>query len=414
MNLIQRVQDILLKPKDTWPVIAQEADDIASIYKKYLVFLAAIPAIATFIGLSLIGAGAFGVSFRVPIVSGLVHAVVSYVLSLVVVYLLALIADALAPSFGGTKSQLNAFKLIAYGSTAGYVGGIFNLIPGLSMLGILAALYSIYLIYTGIPVLMKSPQDKAVGYTVVIVICGFVAMLILGALTAMFMPGPGMGSRFGGMGHTGGNVSISTPNGEVNIDTAKLDEMNKKMEEAAKRMEKAQASGDTAAAGKAMGEMMGAMAGANGTPIPAQQLKALLPEAIGELKRESIEAVDNPAMGMVGSSAKARYAAGDKQVQLSIVDMGGLGALASMAAWANMTVDRESNGEIEKVYKQDGRTLRERYQKDGSRAEVSVILGNGVMVEATGSGLDPAALKALVSGTSLSKLEEMKRTASKS
>ena len=94
--------------------------------------------------------------------------------------------------------------------------------------------------------------------------------------------------------------------------------------------------------------------------------------------------------------------------------MGGLGGLASLAGWANLTVDRESNGEIEKVYKQDGRILRERYQKDGSRAEVSVILGNGVMVEASGNGIDAAALKAVVSGTSLSKLEEMKRTASKS
>jgi hypothetical protein len=179
-------------------------------------------------------------------------------------------------------------------------------------------------------------------------------------------------------------------------------------------MEKAQASGDTAAAGKAMGEMMGAMAGANGTPIPAQDLKALLPEAIGELKRESVEAVDNPAMGMVGSTAKASYAAGEKQVQLSITDMGGLGGLASFAAWANMTVDRESNGEIEKVYKESGRTMRERYQKDGSHGEVSVILGNGVMVEATGHGIDPAALKAVVSGTPLGKLEAMKRAASKS
>ena len=127
MNLIERVQAILLKPKETWPVIAQEGGDVASIYKNYLVILAAIPAVATFIGLSVVGAGMFGVSFRVPIVAGLINMVVGYILSLVMVYVLSLIANALAPTFAGEKNQLNAFKLIAYASTAGMVGGIFSL-----------------------------------------------------------------------------------------------------------------------------------------------------------------------------------------------------------------------------------------------------------------------------------------------
>ena len=69
MSLIQRVQDILLKPKETWPIVAGEGGDTASIYTNYLIYLAAIPAIASFIGLSLIGAGGFGFSVRVPITS---------------------------------------------------------------------------------------------------------------------------------------------------------------------------------------------------------------------------------------------------------------------------------------------------------------------------------------------------------
>ena len=69
MNLVQRVQDILLKPKDTWPVIATEPGDAASLYKDYLIYMALVPAVAGFIGMSLLGIGGFGFSMRVPIVS---------------------------------------------------------------------------------------------------------------------------------------------------------------------------------------------------------------------------------------------------------------------------------------------------------------------------------------------------------
>ena len=70
MALIERVQSILLRPKQTWPVIAAEPADVASIYTGYVVILAAIPAIAGFIGLTLVGVGAFGVSYHMPIVAG--------------------------------------------------------------------------------------------------------------------------------------------------------------------------------------------------------------------------------------------------------------------------------------------------------------------------------------------------------
>lgn len=192
MNLVQRVQDILLKPKATWPAIDAEPADAASLYKNYVVLLALIPAVAGFIGLSLVGFGGFGVTVRVPILSGLVSAVVGYLLSLAMVFVLALIVDALAPTFGGTKSQIAALKLVAYASTAGFVGGIFSLLPPLAILGALAGLYSIYLLYTGMPVLMKCPADKALVYTAVVAVCGIVAGLIIGAVSAMFVPSPGM------------------------------------------------------------------------------------------------------------------------------------------------------------------------------------------------------------------------------
>lgn len=410
MNLIQRVQDILLKPKETWPAIAQEPATVASIYQNWLLIMAAIPAVAAFIGLSIIGVGGFGFGFRIPFLTGLVHMVLSYALSLGVVFVLSLIVDALAPTFGGTKDPIAALKVVAYGSTAGFVGGIFSLLPMLGVLGILAGLYSIYLIYLGLPVLMKSPADKAAGYTAVVVVISIVAMVILSAITAAVLPTRGFG--FGGM-HRGGDVTLKLPGGEVNIDTNKMEQMAKQMEEAGKRMEQAQKQGDGAAAGKALGEMMGAMGGAagGGVPIPAGELKALLPESLGDLPRTSFEAQGGAAMGIASSSARGVFAAGERQVELSIADMGGLAGLAGLAGWANMTVDRETDGQVEKVYKQGNRTVREQYRKDGSHGELTVVLPNGVIVEAKGNGVDPAVLKKVVEGVNLGKLEGMQRPA---
>jgi hypothetical protein len=253
MNLVQRVQDILLRPKTTWPVIEQEPADIASLYTRYLVFLAAIPAVAGFIGMTLIGVGGFGMHIRMPFMWGLTQMVVGYVLSLVMVFVLALIVDALAPTFGGSKNQVQALKLVAYGTTAAFVGGIFSLIPSLGVLGLLAALYSIYLIYIGIPLLMKCPAEKAGAYTAVVIVCGILAGIVVGLVTAAVTPSPSLGGRM----HGSGDMTITTPGGQVTLDTAK-------MEAVAKRMEAAQKSGDTAAAGKAAGEMMGALTGAGG------------------------------------------------------------------------------------------------------------------------------------------------------
>ena len=156
---------------------------VASLYTSYILPLAAIPAIAGFIGLSIIGFGILGNSIRVPILTGLTSAVVQYVGALVVVYLLALIADALAPNFGGQKNQIQALKVAAYSSTAFWVAGIFLMVPGLRLLGILG-LYSLYLLFLGLPALMKAPEDKALGYTAVVMICALVLFVVVGTISS--------------------------------------------------------------------------------------------------------------------------------------------------------------------------------------------------------------------------------------
>lgn len=193
MGLVDRVKNILLKPRQEWEVIDAEPATVGSLYTGYIMPLAAIPAICQAIGFSVFGMRLpFVGTWRTPIGSSITRAVVTYVLTLVGVYVLALIIDNLAPTFGGTRSQIQALKVAAYSYTAAWVVGIFYLLPALSFLGLLG-IYSLYLLYLGLPVLMKSPKEKAFGYTAVVLIVGIVLGVIVAMIAGRFVAGPAMG-----------------------------------------------------------------------------------------------------------------------------------------------------------------------------------------------------------------------------
>ncbi len=190
--LVQRVKNILMTPKTEWPVIDAEPATIGGIYKNYVMILAAIAPVCLLLGLLVFGMPY--ISFSMGYL--LAQAVISYVMALIGCYILALIIDALAPSFGGTKDRVKAFKVAAYSSTAAWVVGIFYLLPLLAILGIIGALYSLYLLYLGLPVLMKTPADKSVVYTVAVIVAAIVIYIVFGAITgrilAAMMPVPTM------------------------------------------------------------------------------------------------------------------------------------------------------------------------------------------------------------------------------
>jgi hypothetical protein len=189
MNLVERIKGIIVSPKQEWEVIAGETTPIVDIYKSYIIILAAIGPVASLIGMSVIGINfGFG-TWRVPIVTGFISAVVQYVLTLGGVYVLALIIDALAPTFGGKKNLDQAFKVSAYSATPGWLVGIFGIIPMLGILGILG-LYGLYLLYLGLPVLMKAPKDKAIGYTITVIVAAIVIFVIIGFIARAFIPSP--------------------------------------------------------------------------------------------------------------------------------------------------------------------------------------------------------------------------------
>ena len=410
MSMINRVKDILLNPKETWPVIDSEEATTTGLYQNYLLILAAVPAVCGFIGMSIIGIGGWGFSIRIPILAGLTTMVVQYVMSLVGVYILALIINALAPTFGGQKNQMSALKLAVYASTASMLGGFFSLLPTLAILGVLAGLYSIYLIYLGLPVMMKNPQEKSVVYTIVVLLVAIVIGMIMAAVVALVTPNPYKLGRAGG----GDAVfSMKTPGGEININTAKMEAAGKQMEEAQKQMEAAQKSGDASAIAKATGDAVSAATGALGgdsnvLPIPTDALKLYLLPQMGAFKRTSFQVQSGAAIGLSTSTATADYVAGNQNMHLTITDSGGLSGLVRMSG-AMVSGEQETDSSKEITSQEGGRTVKQKIRKDGSYAELTLILKNGVMVELRGNQMNMATLRSLAGMLDMNGMENYPR-----
>jgi hypothetical protein len=188
MNLVARAQAILMKPKEEWVKIKGESTPIVQLFTSYAVLLAAVPAVAQFIGNGLVGKRIPFVGWvRYPVGSALFQAILYYVFTLVTVYVFGIVINALAPSFGSKQSMENAMKLAVYSMTPMWIGGVFYIIPFLGFLAILASLYGLYILYLGFDnPLMDTPKDKVIGYLlvsiVVIVVLSLVVALVLGAI----------------------------------------------------------------------------------------------------------------------------------------------------------------------------------------------------------------------------------------
>jgi hypothetical protein len=385
-NIVARVKAILLQPKATWDVIDGEPATVAGLYRSYAIPLAAIPVVCHLIGTLLFGYGSmFGVSFRPNPIALIVQCVVQYGLSLASLYVMALIIDGLAPNFGGTKNQIQAFKVAVYASTASWVGGVFMLIPAISLLGVLTGLYSLYLLYLGLPKLMKVAEEKAVAYTALVVVVAVVIYLVIAAVVGSLvgLGAIGASSIASNSGHVSG--TIKTPAGS--IDLAKLEAASKQME----ATQKAAANGDIKL-------------------TDPELLKGYLPGAVAGYARTGVSAESGGAGGMGASTAKGTYQKGDATMNLSVVDMGAMGALGGMAGAFNVQSSREENGRYEKVGKVDGRMTTESYDRNSKHGEYSVMVGSRFMVQAEGDNVSIDELKAAVASINPGRLEGLAKS----
>ncbi|MCB2074156.1 MAG: YIP1 family protein [Novosphingobium sp.] len=373
-KLVDRAKAIILKPKEEWPKIEAETAGQGEILRSYVLPLAAIAPITTLIGGQIFGYGAFGFSYRPSLVGSIVTALVSYVLAIVSVYVLMFIADFLAPKFGGRSDRNSAFKLVAYGSTAAWLAGVFNLVPALSVFGLLG-LYSIYLYYSGATPLMKVPQDKSVAYTAVTIVCAILLMIIVTPITAAITGLFG----FGAMNiadRADGSGTITLPGGGE-FDTSKV-------EEAAKRMEKV-----------ASGEIK---------PVATAELQELLPESIGPFERTGTRTL---TMGQMGSGVEGEYKAGEQEFDLRINDMAGISGLAHLGAAMGVEQSEEDADGYERIGVVDGKWRTEKWDRRYGSGKYGIMIADRFQVEASGRVAGIEVLKGAVAEIDEDDLEDL-------
>jgi hypothetical protein len=190
-KVIQRARALLVSPRTEWPVIAAEPATVRDLYREYIMILAAIPPICQFVKISILGYAWHGFSiYRLGVGAGLTAAIVEYVVSLLGVYVLAVIIEALAPNFAGESNRIQALKVAGYSYTASWIAGCAQILPGLyGLVALAGAIYSVYLLYLGLPSTMKVLPERAGGYTAVAVvsalILGWIIAVITGGITGV-------------------------------------------------------------------------------------------------------------------------------------------------------------------------------------------------------------------------------------
>jgi len=377
-GLVDRAKNIIMKPKEEWPVIESEQASISGLYFKYAMILAAIPAIATFLRAAFFGYGFMGFGYKPSFMAAVGMGISQYVMALISLAIIAFITDFLVTKFDGTANRLNAFKLVAYSSTAAWLAGIFNLIPGLGFLGILG-LYSLYLFYTGLPALMKVPQDKALVCTIVILIAAFVLSLIAGALmrpAAHMFGGAGPMSDFSS--NMGGSGTITVPGGGT-FETSKLEEAGDRIKAIAEGAKDVKA-------------------------IEPASLKALLPDSVGGYKRTALESSTMGAAGYNGSQISADYEKGDQRIEIELTDMSAMGALAGIGAALDVRQERETATGFERTYTKDGQMIQEEWDNESKRGHYKKMVAGRFMISVDGEADDFDTLKSIANSMDNGKL----------
>ena len=448
-RLLERVKNMMLQPSAEWQVIAPEPTSIGQLYIGYVMPLAAFAALLSFLHISVIGVDVpFAGLTRMPLASGLTTALLTFGMSLLGLLLVGLIINALAPTFAGTPDRRQALKVAGYSFTTAWLSSVLSLSPVLpTLLQLVALCYGIYVLYLGLPVLMRSPRERALGYTATVIVCTLllgVVFMIVSILAGRAGIGTG---RFASssvdqaaaqeqgaaaVGNIIGNALGTDDKGKAGLTTAlsnlvKAGESGTAQNSGTPPSTSASAGASASAQANApaadgaaqnpaaaVGGLVAALGGALGGDHPVaavdfKTLTALLPASLPGMTRTGAQGDNQAAVGVRVTSAKADYQGNNgAAVHIDITDMSAVSGLMGLAGTLVQTSTSESDSGYERDQVIAGRTVHEKYDTKARKGDLSVILAKRFEVDVSGDGVDMGTLEQSLGQVDLARLESMK------
>ncbi len=177
--ILSRAWGLLREPKKEWEQIKAEETTVPAILIGYVAPLAAIPPIC-----DLIGSALFNRLLTIEPGEALIRAVVTWLVSIGLVFFLGVLINAVAENFDADKDDLAAQKIAAYSLTPAFLSGVFGLWPPLWWLSLFALGAMVFLMFRGLPILMKAPVERAMPYAATVTIATMVAGIVLFSLAS--------------------------------------------------------------------------------------------------------------------------------------------------------------------------------------------------------------------------------------
>jgi hypothetical protein len=182
--ILSRAWGLLREPKKEWEQIRAEETTVPNILLGYVAPLAAIPPVC-----DLIGSALFNRLIQIDPGEALIRAVITWIVSIGLVFFLGVLINAVAENFDGDRNDLAAQKIAAYSLTPAFLSGVFSLWPPLWWLSLFALAAMVFLMYRGLPILMKSPAEGAMGYAATVTIAVMVGGIVLFSLASCVTTG---------------------------------------------------------------------------------------------------------------------------------------------------------------------------------------------------------------------------------
>ena len=199
--VLDHVWGLFSHPREEWESIRDEPCTITKCYLKHILILAAIPAVSAYIGAVQVGWSVGGEdTVRLTSASALPMAVVFYGAMLVAVFVVGRLIFWMSQTYGAETTLAQSVVLAAYTGTPLFLVGVVALypMPWLNMLFVILALfYTIYLLYTGVPVVMKINRERGFLFSSAVLTVGMVALVGMLAVTVILW-GMGIGPAYTG------------------------------------------------------------------------------------------------------------------------------------------------------------------------------------------------------------------------